>query len=239
MNLKESDDFIDRVNEILEPAVQIDPDNAEIHLMMAMIPYKKDCMNEDNLDSALKKLIVAEEVMKRKDYPLDFHAQLYWGFANVWHSMGKISGEAMEFARSVEYYRRSSECGLHNWEFWREYGDACGEIAYLLGSIDYIHEGIVAYGKSLKLNPKEGATWLCLAYIFHYYFDQSLDETHAKSAIEAYEKAEDTLDKYDQLWIKWGVLLLTLAKIKGDLNLVIEAIGKFEKAYEYNPNIPA
>lgn len=236
----EDNTLLDKVIKIIEEAVTLEPNWAEPYLQWGMAHYRKDAVeaDEEALRFALQKLEIAEKLIPEGDYPSDFSAQLYWGFANIWHSLGKISGEAIEYSQAIEFYRKSTEYGPHGWEFWREFGDACSEMAFLLANADFILEAIECYQKSLQINKNVGGTWLSLAYVFHYFFDMSLEDDHAECALEAYENASKLIDNHDQLWVKWGALLVSLGKIRGNYDPIIDGIAKFETAYKINPKHP-
>lgn len=232
--------ILQKLSKLIEETIPLDPQNAELYLQWGMTLYRCESTDGDEaiLKEAFDKLETAHALVQQGNYPFDFIAQLYWGKANIWHSLGKCSGEAYEYCQAVECYRKSTEYGPHGWEFWREYGDACSEIAFLLASADYLHEAIVAYQKSLQIHQESGGTWLSLAYVFHYLFDMSMEDDHAECALEAYENASRLIENHDQLWVKWGALLVSLGKIKGDYLQLLSGIEKFEQASKINPKHP-
>ncbi len=233
-------DLLTKVIKIIEEAVSLEPEWAEPHLQLGMANYRfpGNETDEDALRFSIEKLQIAEKLIVNGNVGVDFYAQLYWGYANIWHSLGKLSGEAFEYSQAIDYYRKSVQSGEHGWEFWREFGDACAEIAFLLANTDYIMEAIECYQRSLQINKEVGGTWLSLAYVFHYFFDVSMEDDHAECALEAYENASKLIENHDQLWVKWGALLVALGKIRGSYELVEKGISKFEKASEINPKHP-
>jgi tetratricopeptide (TPR) repeat protein len=233
----DDNDLLVKVIKIIQEAATLEPEWGEPYLQWGMANYRLpgNETDEDALRFSIEKLQTAEKYISDIHNGPNFAAQLYWGFANVWHSLGKVSGEAFEYSLAIDYYRKSIEQGEHGWEFWREFGDACAEIAFLLANTDYILEAIECYQRSLQINKAVGGTWLSLAYVFHYFFDISLEDDHAECALEAYENASKLIEDHDQLWVKWGALLVALGKIRGSYELVEKGIAKFEKAFEINP----
>ncbi len=65
-----------------------------------------------------------------------------------------------------------------------------------------------------------------------------LEDDHAECAREAYDRASKLTQDNDQLWVKWGALLVGMGKIGGNLPLIQEGIEKFQAAEKINSRHP-
>ena len=237
-------ELLNKVLTVVEEGIQLDPKSPELLLTHGMTLYRRGLTAEDETDlrTALEKLEAVTDSLARDEseaiYSLEFLTRLHWGYSSVWHALGKISGEAVDFCQAVEQYRETAIYNPSAWQFWTEFGDACSELAFLLANTDLAHEAVECYRKSIKHNEADGNTWLNLGYIFHYIFDITLEGDHAECAREAYANASKLQQDNDQLWVKWGALLVSIGKINGNIATIQEGIDKFQTAQTINPKHP-
>ncbi|HRD55960.1 MAG TPA: hypothetical protein PLC42_06145 [Parachlamydiaceae bacterium] len=166
----------------------------------------------------------------------------YWQFGRAWFYLGKLSGEAMDFHKAIEKYRKSSKDNLTSALFWNDYGDAMIEMAFLLGKKEYFFEAVELYQTALVQDEECFQTYFNLGAAYQCVFEITLDPDYFKRADECFEKAAkiEFLSKTPSatLWFKWGQLLADFGKLTRDTSYLQQSFEKFNEADSLEPDHP-
>ncbi len=154
-------DLLERVIKVIEEGIQLDASSAELQVTCGMALFRKGVAAEEESDlrKSLEKFTAAEQIVSQASYSNDFLIRLFWGHAMTWHTLGKMGGEAVDFCQAVELYRKTAIFNPPGWQFWHEFGDACSELAFLLGNTDLAHEAVECYRRSIKENENIANSW--------------------------------------------------------------------------------
>lgn len=227
-----------KAQDYLERSLQLEQDSfmgwyflGRIHNQLGLI------LNDTpNFEEAVRCFEKAEEQGKTENHP--DQGNLYWQWALSWYCQGKHSGEAVDFYKALDKFRKAASLGLQDKFFWSNYGDTYAELAMLLGRIDLFTEIVELYRNAVRqaLDYFEG--WLSLACAFHKLFEYFTSEDYYNQSYECFKMAAQINENHAVLWAKWAQLTAQSSKWKRDLNLLKESLEKFEKAHKIEAENP-
>lgn len=221
-----------------QKATELKPDFFEAWYMWGTILLRRGvCLQETKyFEQADEKFIEAKQYANvvKESKVADLYGQ--WGLC--WQMHGKLSGEACDFHRALEYYRHAADSGLNEVNFWNDYADTTVELAGLIGNRDLLFEAIKLYEQALQEAPHNFNSWFHAGFCFQRLFDSTRDDQFFFSANEAYTHASELDPTSGVLWLNWGVLFAEAAKDKRDPDLFQMSFEKFAKADICEPNHP-
>lgn len=156
-----------------------------------------------------------------------------WGFCLA--SLGKISGEPIDFYRSIEKYRQAHDFGCQEAKFFNDFGHSLADLGSLLEKSDYFAEALILFNRAVRQSPETFDGWYnqacCIQNLANFKnYDKLLEQ-----ADRSFIKAVDINPNCSQLWLKWGQLEMTMGKLKRDHQKLEASLLKFARAYQLDP----
>ena len=133
----------------------------------------------------------AEAQRQAKKLGLDPSESLYWHWGVCWYHLGKHSGEAVDFFRSLEKFRLAEEQGFGGGEFHNDYGNILVDLACLIGREEIFLEAVDHYEKAVSQVPENYESWLNLACTYQRLYDFSGSRDYFHKSDECFERAAD------------------------------------------------
>jgi tetratricopeptide (TPR) repeat protein len=155
---------------------------------------------------------------------------------NCWLQMGRLSGEAYDFWKAIEYYRSALAQTSDQAELWDHYGQAVEALGRLVGKPDMLQEAVDSYCKALAADPKQVETHIHLANLnLRLFLDQGSPTAFSQSS-QGFQTALQLDPRQAEAWLGWAMLLASQAERHRDLEALKESIDKFRKADECEPH---
>jgi tetratricopeptide (TPR) repeat protein len=159
-----------------------------------------------------------------------------WGFCLA--SLGKISGEPIDFYRSIEKYRQAYELGYQEAKFFNDFGHSLVDLGLLLEKAEYFAEALILFNRAVRQEPQAFEGWYnqacCIQSLAEFKsFDKLLEQ-----ADRSFSKAVEINPSCGQLWLKWGQLEMTIGKLKLDQSKIEASLLKFARAYQLESGHP-
>ncbi|MDR3624461.1 MAG: hypothetical protein P4L16_04905 [Chlamydiales bacterium] len=165
--------------------------------------------------------------------------QLYWDWALMYFLSGKLSGEVIDYKRSVEKFQKASTCySMSSSLFWEDYGHVLVTMATLLGSTELFLKAASHFELATQVDEKRYESFLHLGSSYHALFDMTGGDSYFISAVMAYQTASELDENDSELWIKWGQILVSSGKLDLDIEAIEESLEKFVRAEDCHPNHP-
>lgn len=162
----------------------------------------------------------------------------YWKWGFCLASLGRLSGEPLDFHRSIEKYYKAFELGCFEAPFLNDYGHSYADLASLLEKRDYFTEAVKLFNQAIRRDPRDFQGWYnqgcCLLRLGEYVPYENLLEQGYRS----FEKAAEINPDHSQLWLRWGQLEANYGKAKRDRPRIESSLQKYAKAYELEPEHP-
>ncbi len=164
---------------------------------------------------------------------------LYWHWGVSWYHIGKHSGEAVDFFRSLEKFRLAEKAGCDSGEFHNDFGNILIDLACLVaGRKELLIEALEHYKKFTSLVPGQFEGWLNIACTYQRLYDLTGISEYFHEADEAFEQAHEINAQDGIVWLRWAELLLNAGKAARDLDRIQAAMDKFAKANSLEPEHP-
>lgn len=223
---------------LLEKASTLSQDAFDIWYIWGVVLTRLGAMEEEPLyfQEALVKFSKAKEFSGA--FSSDKLANFYFDWGQAWFFLGKLSGEALDFKNALSMYQEVAKTDLDYAPFWVAYGDAMVELAFLIGKTELFYEAADFYLKSLKLEPFSLTGWLNLGCTYQVIFEFTVDESFYYKAYDCFKQAEDCAADLNPpiLWLKWGRLMSSFAKMSNDPLLLEASFEKFARADYLQPD---
>lgn len=165
-------------------------------------------------------------------------AAFYRDWGVCWHSLGKLSGEAYDFRKSLEVFHKASKYGQNASQFWIDYGNSVMELSALVGKPEILLEAVELYWKAVKLAPHHSKGWMNLATSLQLIYQYQPQESYFTLADESFDQVAKLDPQNVELWIKWGQLYSFKGRITRDIDRLYESCKKFEIAEICEQNHP-
>lgn len=191
--------------------------------------------NPDYLSLADEKFAKAESLASES--PEGHVESLYWHWGVCWYNLGKFSGEAVDFYRSLEKFRLV-EHEIHQAEFHNDYGNALVDLATLIGREELFLEAIDQYEKAAVSSPLNHEGWFNLACTYQRLYNFSLSKDYFIKSDECFESASDKNGEEASIWLRWAELYLVAGKMCRDTDRLSASFEKFTRADALEPDNP-
>lgn len=190
----------------------------------------------DILLDALKKFEITETLLSTRKKKR--RASLYWNWGHCWHALGKLSGEAVDISNALAKYKKAEALGLDLTDFWVDYGNAFAEQATLLGKNELFLEVVRMFDKAVQKDPNDFEGWFSIGCSYMRLYESNFYEEYYNLADNAFEKASEIYTKSSTVWLCWGQLMQTAAKVTHDMDKMVDSIIRFIEADQCEPNHP-
>lgn len=164
--------------------------------------------------------------------------KVYWQRAMCWLHIGRHSGEASDYSRSVELFRIAEEKDSSHPDFYRNFGSALYELGTLLGRKELFEEACIYFRKYTKMASNVLDGWLNLAACCQRLFEYSCEAHYFSEADEAYERAIELNNEDPNIWLGWGELYINTGKAIKDIERIQSSLEKFDMALTLDKHSP-
>lgn len=222
----------------LEKATRLDPSFMSAWHSWGNILVRIGVFYDDAIyfQQADEKFFEAERLSKKTSCALS--ESLYWHWGICWYHLGKHSGEAGDFFRSLEKFRIAEGSGIEFGEFHNDYGNILIDLACLVGREELFIEAADHYEKATSLAPSNYEGWLNLACTYQRLYDFSNTRDYFYKADECFERAADMHLEDPTIWLRWAELYVTAGKAARDLDRLQSSFEKFKKSDSLEPGNP-
>lgn len=167
-----------------------------------------------------------------------FHREFFWKWGMCLASLGKVSGEPLDFYLSIEKYRHAYEAGCQETGFFNDFGHSLVDLGSLLEKVEYFVEALVLFNRAVRQEPQSFDGWYnqacCIQSLAEFKpYDKLLEQANY-----SFNRAVEINPDCSQLWLKWGQLDVTIGKLKRDQQKLEASLLKFARAYELEPGHP-
>lgn len=164
--------------------------------------------------------------------------EFFWKWGICLASLGKVSGEPLDFYQAIIKYREAYELGCQDGKFFNDFGHSLADLASLLEKPEYFAEALIFFNRAVRQDPQTFDGWYnqacCIQSLAEFKRYQKLLEQADRSFLKAVEIDSNC----SQLWFKWGQLEATIGKNKCDLQKLEASLLKFAKAYQLDAGHP-
>jgi tetratricopeptide (TPR) repeat protein len=164
--------------------------------------------------------------------------ELYWKWGICLASLGKVSGEPLDFHQAIEKYRLAYELGCQNAKFFNDFGHSFADLASLLEKPEYFSEALKLFNQAVRQDPSGFEGWYNQACCIQSLAEFTTSDNFLEQADRSFVKASEINPHYSQLWLKWGQLDTIIGKIKRDHQKLESSLTKFAKAHQLDPGHP-
>jgi tetratricopeptide (TPR) repeat protein len=162
--------------------------------------------------------------------------KFYWQWGFCLTSIGKYSGEPLDFYKATNKYRMAADSGCQEVEFFNNYGHALVDLAALLDRQEFLLEALELFTRAIDKAPESFDGWYNQACCLHRLAEVTTQDDYLIKAYESFAKAAAIDQFHSQLWLKWGQLESMLGKVKRDVKKIESALEKLAKANELEPD---
>lgn len=183
-----------------------------------------------------EKFAEAERLTKNEGTP---HTEsFYWHWGVCWYHLGKHSGEAVDFFRSLEKFRLAEGEGCDIGEFHNDYGNVLVDLACLVGREELFLEAAEHYEKATQLGPDNYEGWLNLACTYQRLYDFTGTREYFHKADECFERAADLNGDDATVWLRWAEIYAHAGKASHDIERIQASFEKFKRAESLEEHSP-
>ncbi len=175
-------------------------------------------------------LLEAVENVKQEEF--------YWKWGYCLASLGKVSGEPLDFHQAIEKYRLAYDLGCQDAKFFNDFGHSFADLASLLEKSEYFAEALKLFNQAVRQDPLAFEGWYNQACCIQNFSEFNYHDKLLEQADRSFIKASEINPHYSQLWLKWGQLEVTIGKIKRDVQRLEASLIKFAKAHQLEPGHP-
>lgn len=164
--------------------------------------------------------------------------KFYWKWGFCLSSLGKISGEPLDFYQSIDQYRLAYELGCREARFLNEFGHGFANTAALLDNPDYFMQALKLFNEAIHQEPEDFEGWYSQACCLQKIMEFTYHDKYLEQADQSFAKASVINPLFSQLWLNWGLLDMTIGKMKRNSHRLEASLVKFSKGNELEPNHP-
>ncbi len=247
--LSDTVDSLNLAKEALERSLQLDDGFFDAWYTLANIFVRLTLKTEEE-----KFLLSAHKVFERGSCQFEKNttttevgcpAPFYWHWGLSWFLFGRASGEPCDIQHALILYKKALSSGLQRPDFLNDYANSLIEFAVLTGQTSlvdqaiHLYEDAILYHDQHVIPQKEQAVhYFNLACCYQQKFESSYGEDLFERSSSLYKEASDRNPEMAVIWFKWGQLLYSAAKHWQDLDIIEEAIQKFEIASRLGHDTP-
>lgn len=162
----------------------------------------------------------------------------YWDWGICHASLGKISGEPVDFQNAITKFQIVEERGFNDPTFLNDYGNALADIAALIDQPDYFFAALQRFSAAVDVDPNEFDGWYNRACCHLRLLETRFDLDMVEEAEMSFERAAEINSNHPQVWFRWAQLSSLHGKYKHDLELIELSLDKFFMANQLDPNHP-
>ncbi len=166
----------------------------------------------------------AEEPFRQEDF--------FWKWGLCLASLGKVSGEPLDFHRSIEKYRHCYELGCQEAKFFNDFGHSLADLASLLDKPEYFAEALILFNRAVRQDSHPFDGWYNQACCIQSLAEYKIDEKLLEQADYSFQRAAEINPQHSQVWLKWGQLEMTIGKVKRDQHRIEASLLKFAHAHQ-------
>lgn len=223
----------------LEKATHLDPSFISAWHSWGNVLVRMGMFYEDStyFYQADEKFHEAEHLALHAHVP--FTENLFWHWGVCWYQIGKYSGEAVDFFRSLEKFRMAEKAGSGSGEFHNDFGNVLIDLACLVsGRKELFIEALEHYQKFTMYIPTQYEGWLNLACTYQRLYDLTDNVEYFHEADECFDRSQSLNTEDATIWLRWAELLLNSGRAHQDLDRLRDSLEKFEKAHALEPDHP-
>lgn len=164
--------------------------------------------------------------------------EFFWKWGCCLASLGKVSGEPLDFHRAMEKYTVAYQLGYQQIAFLNDYGHSFADLAALLDKQEYFLEALKLFNQAVCQDSTDFESWYNQACCLQRILEFTLQDKIVEQAEYSFARAVDLNADFYLLWLKWGQLEATVGKLKHDKIKLEASLEKFTKAHELEPDHP-
>lgn len=207
--------------------------HAQILIDIALFEGEASYFNEAN--RCFKKALSLLDIVDTDTIPRE---EFFWKWGLCLSSLGKVSGEPIDFHQSIEKYRQAHELGCQETKFFNDFGDALSDMGSLIEKPEYFAEALVLFNQAVRQSPEEFDGWYHQACCMQNLADFKNHDKLLDQADCSFVRAVEINPNHSQVWLKWGELETTIGKLKRDSEKLEGSLLKFAKAHQLEPGDP-
>jgi tetratricopeptide (TPR) repeat protein len=183
-----------------------------------------------NFEKAQTFLDNSEESINREEF--------FWKWGFCLASLGKVSGEPLDFHQAITKYRLAYDLGCYDVKFFNDFGHCFAGIGSLLENPEYFGEALKLFNRAILKDPLAFEGWYNQACCIQSLIEFMPHDKLLEQADQSFAQAAEVNPLCSQLWLKWGQLETTIGKIKHDQQKIESSLEKFEKANQLESGHP-
>lgn len=223
-------------NKLLSRALEADPRLIQAWLLKAQVLmdiglFENEASYFQEANQSFEKAFSLIEIAQE---PID-QGEYFWKWGSCIASLGKLSGEPLDFHQAIEKFHRAYGLGCSGMQFYLDFGHAYADLAALLEKPEYFTEALKLFNQAIKCDLTAFEGWYnqacclqCLTEFTHH--DQLFEQ-----AERSFARAAEMNPEYSMVWLKWGQLETTIGKVKRDQQKLESSLEKFARANEIEP----
>jgi len=169
---------------------------------------------------------------------IELREEFFWKWGLCLASLGKISGEPVDFHHAIEKFRQAFELGCQESRFFNDFGRCLFELGTLFDKPEYFTEALVLFNRVVLQNPEQFDGWYLQGCCLQSLIGFKIHDKLLEQADHSFSRAVEINPSCSQLWLKWGQLDAAIGKLKHDTLKLEGSILKFAKAYQLEAGHP-
>jgi tetratricopeptide (TPR) repeat protein len=162
-------------------------------------------------------------------------ACFFWKWGVCLASLGKLSGEPLDFHHALEKFHRAYDLGADSADFFLDFGHSFADLAALLEKREYFFEAMTLFDKAVKQDPYSFDGWVHLACCMQCLMEFGYDDELWHQAEVCFMKASELNSESAFLWLKWGQVEYSVGRLKRDLPMLESSLKKFAASFQLDP----
>ncbi len=189
---------------------------------------------------AKDKLEKAIDLLNKQVKETSILSQVYWDYAFTYLHIARHSSEPADFQFSIDTFQKAaSHPEKLPEEFWKDYGNACLELAPLINDVRLYVKATNCFRHTIGTNRQSFEGWASLAKTLKKLYENSHDEDHFSQANECFSSAAQLQPQNPEIWQEWAKFLCIAGKNTKDPRRLSAAIEKSMRAYNCDPRVPS
>jgi len=183
-----------------------------------------------NFERAHAYLDSIEQPVRREEF--------YWKWGLCLASLGRASGEPLDFYGSIEKFRHACQLGCDEAKFFNDFGHSLASLGYLLDRSECFAEALIYFNKAVRQDPCGFDGWYNQACCIQSLAEYKSYEKLLEQASLSFVKAAEINPQQAQVWFKWAELEARMGRLKRDQQKLEASLLKFARAYELESGHP-
>jgi tetratricopeptide (TPR) repeat protein len=158
-----------------------------------------------------------------------------WEQGKTYYETGRLSGEAADYHRAIELYRKVQELGELAPIFFIDFGHACDALGALINAPELLLEALSYYELAAKGDPNFFEAHLQLACHAQHLFEVLNDDQYYYLALAAFNHSCALYPNDSLVWCKLAMLSAIYAKRSGSEAELTKSFSCFAHAHSLEP----